>query len=56
MENIIIQTKYTFEPQHARGQKREFEMREIYECKERHQICIVLNVQNPCPSILAGYV
>ena len=31
-------------------------MREIYECKERHQICMVLDVQNPRPSILAGYV
>ena len=33
----IIQTKYTFEPQLVRGQKRAFEMREIHECKERHQ-------------------
>ena len=52
----IIQTNYTFELQHVRGQKRAFEMREIHECKERHQICIVLDVQNPRPSILAGYV
>ena len=52
----IIQTNYTFEPQHVRGQKRAFEMREIHEGKERHQICIVLDVQNPRPSILAGYV
>ena len=29
----IIQTKYTFEPQLVRGQKRAFEMREIHECK-----------------------
>ena len=49
-------TNYTFEPQHVRRQKRAFEMREIHECKERHQICIVLDVQNPRPSILAGYV
>lgn len=46
----IIQTKYTFEPQHVRRQLGSvtFEIREIYECKERHQINIVLDVQNPC--------
>ena len=33
----IIQIKNTFEPQLVRGQKRAFEMREIHECKGRHQ-------------------